>query len=165
VLSINVEMPPGSSLDLTETELRLIESRLATVPEIKYYLSASGQGGGAGLAVGSGGARFGRVQVVLVDRKDRQRTLNQVVDDVIARTADIPVATIRVQTASGGGGSAQPVQVLITGDDPQPLQAISGRVQTILDGITGARNVTNSVSAANPRRGSSPIGSAWPTLA
>jgi HAE1 family hydrophobic/amphiphilic exporter-1 len=88
--------------------------------------------------------------VVLVDRKDRQRTLSEVVDDVIARTADLPVATIRVQTASGGGGSAQPVQVLITGDDPQTLQAISGRVQSALDGISGARNVTNSVSAANP---------------
>jgi len=150
VLTISLEMPPGSSLDLTETMLRTVESRIADVPEIQYYLSASGQGGGSGVAVGAGGARFGRIQVVLVDRKQRQRTLNQVVDEIIARTADIPVATIRVQTASGGGGSAQPVQVLVTGDDPRTLQELAGRVQGTLQGIAGARDVTNSVSAANP---------------
>ena len=149
-LSINLEMPPGSSLDLTETMLRTVESRIADIPEIQYYLSASGQGGGTGAGIGAGGARFGRIQVVLVDRKERQRTLNQVVDEIIARTSDIPVATIRVQTASGGGGSAQPVQVLVTGDDPRTLQELAGRVQGALQGIAGARDVTNSVSAANP---------------
>ncbi|MCC6174532.1 MAG: efflux RND transporter permease subunit [Chloroflexi bacterium] len=149
-LSVTVEMPPGSSLDATEGVLRVVEGRLADIPEMKYYLSQSGVGGGGGGYVAGGGARFGRIQGVLVDRHDRTRSLNDVVDDVIARTRDIPVATIRVGTPSGGGGSAQPIQVLITGEDPRTLQTIAGQVQGVLEGIAGARDITNSESAANP---------------
>jgi HAE1 family hydrophobic/amphiphilic exporter-1 len=148
-VGVTVEMPPGSSLEATENVLKIINTRLATIPEIQYYLAASGQGGGGGFGVG-GGVRFGRVQIVLVDLKHRTRSNAAVADEVIALTRDIPVATIRVATASGGGGTNQPIQALITGDDPRVLQSIATRVQEALAGISGARDVTNSVATANP---------------
>ncbi|MGE3270020.1 MAG: efflux RND transporter permease subunit [Chloroflexota bacterium] len=149
-VSVTVEMPPGSSLEATENVLQIINSRIADIPEIEFYLAASGQGGGSGLAAGSTGVRFGRVQIVLYPLRERHRSNTQIADEVIARTKDIPVATIRVATASGGGGSAQPVQVLVTGEDPQTLVETSTHIQEALAAIPGARDITNSVAAANP---------------
>ncbi|MDP8922381.1 MAG: efflux RND transporter permease subunit [Chloroflexota bacterium] len=150
VFTVNVEMPPGSSLEATEGVLRGIEQRLATIPEIQYYLSTSGVGGTGGPGVSGGGARFGRIQVVLVDRHHRHRSVNEIVDAVTALTSNIPLATIRAQVASGGGGGGQPIQVLIAGDDQRTLQQIAGTVEQALRGIAGARDVANSVAAANP---------------
>ncbi|MCC7369360.1 MAG: efflux RND transporter permease subunit [Chloroflexi bacterium] len=149
-VSVTVEMPPGSSLEATENVLKVINSRIADIPEIEFYLAASGQGGGSGFGASGSGVRFGRVQIVLYPLHDRHRSNVQIADEVIERTRDIPVATIRVATASGGGGSSQPIQALITGEDPQTLQAVAARVQETLAGISGARDVTNSVAASNP---------------
>jgi hydrophobic/amphiphilic exporter-1 (mainly G- bacteria), HAE1 family len=149
-VSVTVEMPPGSSLEATENVLQIINARIADIPEIKYYLAASGQGGGSGFQAGGSGVRFGRVQIVLEDRHHRTRSNTAVADEVIARTRDVPVATIRVATASGGGGGSQPVQVLITGENPQTLVATGELVQRTLTNIPGARDVTNSIAAANP---------------
>jgi HAE1 family hydrophobic/amphiphilic exporter-1 len=148
-VGITVEMPPGSSLEATENVLKVVNTRLATIPEIQYYLAASGQGGG-GFGIGGSGVRFGRIQVVLYGLKERHRSNSAVADEIIALTKDIPVATIRVSTSGGGGGSSQPIQALITGEDPRTLEAIAKRVQETLNGISGARDVTNSVAAANP---------------
>src|SRR5579885_3419788 len=53
--TIVVEMPPGASLEATEGALRAIEARLAAIPEVDLYLSASGVGG----FEGSGGGGIG----------------------------------------------------------------------------------------------------------
>ena len=149
-VSVTVEMPPGSSLEATENVLKILNTRLATIPEIQFYLASSGQGGGGGFGVGGSGVRFGRIQVVLVDLHHRDRSNSQIADEIIAITRDIPVATVRVSTSGGGGGGSQPVQVLITGEDPRVLEATGARIQETLNGIPGARDITNSIAAANP---------------
>ncbi len=149
-VTVNVELPPGSSLEATESVLKIINGRIGNIPEIEYYLAASGQGGGAGAGVGNSGVRFGRLQVVLHKLHERTRSNTQIADEIIALTRDIPVATIRVATASGGGGGTQPIQALITGEDPQTIQNVASSVESALKNISGARDVTNSVASANP---------------
>ena len=73
-VGVTVEMPPGSSLEATESVLKVLNGRLGQIPEIQYYLAASGQGSGGGFGVGGSGARFGRIQVVLVDLPATART-------------------------------------------------------------------------------------------
>ena len=147
---MNVELPPGSSLEATERILRETERRLGQVPEVEYYLSTSGVGANVGSAGGgSRNARFGRIMVVLVDKHHRQRALAQVIEQVTADAETIPGAMVRVQTSSGGG-SGQPVQVRVTGDDPRQLQALGRRVEQIIATTPGARDVTNSASEGSP---------------
>lgn len=150
LFTMTVELPPGSSLDATEEVMRAVEARLARIPEIEYYLSTSGvSSSSSGMGVTSSSSRFGRIQVVLVDRAHRQRTLQQVIAQVTADTQDIPGAKIRALT-SGGGSQGQAVQVRITGDDPRVLQQLAAQVEAILSSTPGARDVTNSASVGNP---------------
>ena len=101
------------------------------------------------------------------DRKQRQRTLAQVVRrGHRADDATSPAPRSASQTASGGGGAAQPVQVLVTGEDPQTLQALAARVQDDARAACPARATSPTASRRpTPRRGSCPTGSAWPTPA
>ncbi|HLH21985.1 MAG TPA: efflux RND transporter permease subunit [Chloroflexota bacterium] len=152
--TVSVELPPGSSLAATEEALRQVDARLAAIPEIKYYLTQSGVGGyvgggGNSLGVQAQNARFGQIVVVLHDRKDRHRTTQEVVDQVAHETTDIPAATVRA-SVQGGGGSGQPVQVRVQGDDPEIIQALAARVERILGATPGARDVTNSGQAGSP---------------
>src|SRR5579884_2653339 len=152
--TIVVEMPPGASLEATEGALRAIEARLAAIPEVDLYLSASGVGGfegsgGGGIGVQARNARYGRIIVVLVDRHHRQRNVVDIAEQVKQETNDIPGATVRV-SLQGGAGAAQPVQVRVIGDNPQTLRALARQVEEVVRSIPGTRDVTNSASEGNP---------------
>lgn len=153
--NITLELPPGSSLNATEEALRAVEAKLAQVPEIEYYMSSSGVGGyqgGGGNAMGAEArnARFGRIVVVMYDKNHRHRTTAQVADQVAADVNDIPSATVRVSTQGGGGGAAEPVQVRVSGENPETLRALGQRVEGIVRNTPGARDVTNSGTEGNP---------------
>ena len=53
----------------------------------------------------------------------------------------IPDADIRVNRLTGAGASGTPVEIRISGNDPEKLALISGQVRTHLTGIKGARNI------------------------
>lgn len=136
LFALSVELPPGSSLDATERALRQVEQRVAALPEVETYLATSG----------NGGARFGRIQVVLVDRAHRQRSQSEVATQGAADAADLPNVTVRASE----GGALQPIQVRINGDDPRVLQRLAERVEQLLKATPGTRDVTNGWAAGNP---------------
>jgi HAE1 family hydrophobic/amphiphilic exporter-1 len=150
--TITVELPPGASLEATDAALAAVGQRLAAIPEVEYYLATSGVGGAAGSGMSGAtqrNARYGNIRVVLVDKHARQRTLQDVVDQVTRETQDIPGATVRVQITSGGG-AAQPVQVRVQGDDPRVLSELASRVEQIVRQTPGTRDIANSGTAGNP---------------
>ncbi|HEY7068102.1 MAG TPA: efflux RND transporter permease subunit [Chloroflexota bacterium] len=153
--TITTELPPGSSLAATEEALRQVDAVLERIPEIEFYLTQSGVGGyvgggGNSLGVQAQNARYGRTVVVLYDRKERQRTTQQVLDQVSAETTGIPAATVRASVQGGGGGGGQPVQVRVQGEDPAVIKALAARVEAIVRDTPGARDVTNSGQQDNP---------------
>jgi HAE1 family hydrophobic/amphiphilic exporter-1 len=148
-LIVTIETPPGSSLEATEQAIRAVEERLAVIPEIQYYLSTSGTGGMNSNGLSSRNARFGRVQIVLVDLHHRSRSISEIADEISAETRAIPDATIRASLTGGSGGTT-PVQVLVTGESPQEVESLAARVEEMVRAVPGTRDVTNSGSRANP---------------
>ena len=69
-LQVNLEMPPGTTLDMTNTAAGKVEQRIMTWPEVSQVFTSVGQSGG----FGPGQARFATMQVQLVDKKQRVRT-------------------------------------------------------------------------------------------
>jgi multidrug efflux pump subunit AcrB len=55
----------------------------------------------------------------------------------------IPDADIRVNRLSGAGASGTPVEIRISGDDPEKLAVISEKVKEKLVTIEGAKNITD----------------------
>ena len=152
VFLVYAELPPGASLAATDNVMKRIEEKIKEIPEVEYYLTTSGTGAGAGIVANN--TRFGRTVVVLHEQDERKARGQGTIFDVIARVnremKDIPGASlIRVQT-TGGVGSAQPIQVRVTGDDLAVVKDLAARVEDMTRTTPGATGVTNSSTTGNP---------------
>jgi len=116
--SVNVTMPPGTNLASTDAAVRQIEGIIrANVPETALMLtSAGGRGGG----FGGGATNSGSIDVYLIDKNDRQRTIVQITDQLRPKLSVVPDARTSVSLSSaisfgGGFGGAGAITVQFLG--------------------------------------------------
>src|SRR5262249_32121429 len=117
-----ITMPPGTSLAGTDSVVRRLETQVAAIPEIQNVFTSVGGGGGFG---GGGGTRGASMAVQLKDRKSRERSVFQVLNDVRRIGRQFPDAQIRASVSSplaGGGGGGLSIDIL--GDDLSKLSDI-----------------------------------------
>ncbi len=151
---INIQFPVGQNIDKTNLEIRKMEDYLTTIPEVTNYLSNVGQPAG----------NYGGISVQLVDRKDRNRSVWQVTDQVRQHLrTNFPQAIVQVNetqssvagvsgsTGTGGNGPNQsPVQIEIRGANLENIVKASYQVQDTLSKIAGIKDVRSSYSEGAP---------------
>jgi HAE1 family hydrophobic/amphiphilic exporter-1 len=154
-LRITVEMPPGTNLDATDKVTRQIEQLLlAELPnEMTSILTQVGTGGGDG-GFGGGGGRASNqatINVVLVDKEERERSTTAVVDSLRPLLARVPEAITSVALASGpGGGAGSPIQVQISGPDPDQLIELANQAEAVMKTVPGTTDVKNTDAVRSP---------------
>ena len=147
LVSLSVELPAGSSLGRTNQALRKVEEAVRDIPEIDYIeLTAGSTSTGGFESQTSSGSNFGQVRLILgepignLDRlqfwKDssnlRRKSDVEVAELVRARTKDIVGADVKTTEVSGFGGTAAPVQIIITGPDLSELLERASAVKDVL---------------------------------
>lgn len=129
--TINIQAPVGSSAEETNKVARQLETKLAEIPEVKYYMT---QAGGST-------AYEGRIKVQLVDRTERSRTVWQVANEVRRFADTIPTAQVRVSETqtnvagiSGGGArnGGGALQIELRGNHPDELNGAAEKVMAVL---------------------------------
>lgn len=146
---IMVQLPVDKNTDETNKVMVRIEEKLRTIPEVKYFLT---RGGGSS-------AYEGRIMVTLVDKKERSRSVWDITKEMRKFAGEIHEADVRVSETQtsvagvsnmgprGGGGA---LQLELRGDDYPKLIAASEKVQKILKGIDGVRDVNSSYVEGMP---------------
>ena len=152
-VSLSVELPAGSSLARTNEALRNVEAAVRDIPEIDFIeLTAGSTSTGGFESQTSSGSNFGQVRLILgepignLDRimfwkdtsKLRRKSDVDVAELVRARTKDIVGADVKTTEVSGFGGTAAPVQIIITGPELGELLERASAVKDVLlktDGI------------------------------
>ncbi|HEX8966740.1 MAG TPA: efflux RND transporter permease subunit, partial [Chloroflexota bacterium] len=146
-LTVNLEMSPGTTLDVTNAASQKIEEQILTWPEVKEVFSSVGQSGG----FGPNQARFASLQVQLIDKKSRTRTPDDLAQ--VARTlgAGIPGAKVTASPVSqfGGGGGAS-VSVRIQGEDSSVLSALASQVADVVRHTPGTTDVNEGGVTGDP---------------
>jgi len=110
-------------------------------------------------AVGSSGNMFGTgsssekavLQGKLKPKDERQRTIDQVLDELRQKSAEIPGAKIEISAQEGmmsAGGSL--ISVKLTGDNLELLRAFSEGLAERIKTIEGAREVKTSFESGRP---------------
>ena len=129
--TINIQAPVGSSAEETNKVARQLETKLAEIPEVKYYMT---QAGGST-------AYEGRIKVQLVDRTERSRTVWQVANEVrrfasTIRTAQVRVSETQTNVAGISGGGARngggALQIELRGNHPDELNGAAEKVMAVL---------------------------------
>ena len=144
VITVNLEMPPGTSLQKTDDALMQVESIIGKVPEIEDVFSTLGEASG-GI---DEGVEFARVLIIL--KEERTRLTNEVSGDIRALLkGKIPDAKLAI-TLQGGPGGGSDIQVEITGTESEQLAVVAQKVKAIIDGIPGTADSKTSVKTGKP---------------
>lgn len=147
--TININLPKGTAYSETERVTKLVDEMVRQIPEHEWTFYAVGSGGMFGETASSDTAV---IQGKLKNLEQRNRSLDQILDELRAKCAEIPGAEIEVQ---GMGltsmlGSTTPISIGISGDNLEVLAALSETVKSRVEAVEGTREVTSSLDEGKP---------------
>jgi len=145
---VNVELPPGSTLQETFAAAESIRAIVAATTDVKHVFSSVG-GGASGDAFAIGAAPEARkavMTVLLTDRSDRGRTQQAVEAEIRERLAGVPGVRLTVGSQDVG----VKMQLVLRSEDPVALTSAARAVERDLRTLKGIGNVTSSASLVRP---------------
>jgi HAE1 family hydrophobic/amphiphilic exporter-1 len=146
-LTVNLEMPPGTTLDITNAAAGRLEEQIMTWPEVKEVFTSVGQSGG----FGPNQARFASMQVQLVDKNMRTRSPDDLTK--VARTygAEIPGSKVTATPVSQfGGNGASAISVRIQGEDENVLASLASQVADVVRKTPGTADINDGGVTGDP---------------
>src|SRR6185369_10593373 len=132
--NINISLPPGSRLEDTRQVVDQVRDRLKDHTEISRIWAVVN-------------TRSANVGLVLVDRKHREKSQQQLQRQFVAEVRDIPGARFSAGGNNFGGGA---LQIELTGDDSNLLTAAAAQVEREMRAVPGFSNVSTSASLVQP---------------
>ena len=139
---INFHTPVGSSLEVTEARARQIDAVLREIPEVRHTVTTINAGMAQGKIYGSTYVRF-------TDRKDRDRSVNQMTVTVRERLSRIAGITItNIGPLDLGGGKS--LQFSVQGPDLGELARLSQLILPRLREVPGLTDLDSTLKADKP---------------
>jgi multidrug efflux pump subunit AcrB len=123
--SVNIDMPPGSTLQQTEAVADHAAAIVARDPDVEHVFER--------IYVGSG-----RLNIVL--KKDRKKKSTEFERTLAPTLAKIPDARVSFQSQNGGGpGGGRDVMLYLGGEDPMKLNAAASKIADEMATLPGLR--------------------------
>ncbi len=144
---VDIANAPGSQIDNTDHFTRNIESYLLDIPEVERFVSTVGESGvqNVRLAQGGGiGAEIAQINVDLVDRKDRSRTVEEIIDELRDEFGMIPGVRVTFSLIQEGPPIPTNVVVDIAGDNLADMELVGDILKDRMESMDGTTNVTSS---------------------
>jgi multidrug efflux pump subunit AcrB len=146
--NLNLELPPGTTLQDTTAVAERARRQLQAIPELKQVYTAVGSVLDVGDPSKSGVGEPRKATLILDwgeagDRDRDQKTLERLAR---RKLADLP--GVRVSYISNEPGEL--MQLVLASDDPQRLQSAATALERDLRGIEGLGSVTSSASLLRP---------------
>jgi CzcA family heavy metal efflux pump len=135
--------PPGTALAETDRQIRRVEAILAKTPEVAAFSRRTG----SELGLFATEPSRGDVLVRLKPRKQRNRTADEIIDDLRPRlqeaapAMEIEFVQILQDMIGDLEGSPSPIEVKLFGDDPAALQQAADQVTAIVEKVPGVVDV------------------------
>lgn len=144
-IKVEVELPEGYNLDETAEVLKEVENKLKKHPEVKHLLTNLGKKSDIDL-----GTNMARMDVMLVDAKDRDIGLLDMISVFTRDLAEVPNARITVGQLESMGPGGNPVEFFLLGQDLDTLEVLKNRVIDEIRDVKGLINLDHSSRAGKP---------------
>lgn len=147
---INIALPNGTAMRETQRVAELVESYLEELPEHEWTFHAIGTGGG--MIGGSANPERAVIQGRFKDKSERQRSSAEILDELRKKCAAIPGAKISINTQDAAmmGGAGTPVNITLTGDNLEVLQAFAEAVADRIGLVEGVREAKTDFEEGRP---------------
>lgn len=144
--NITVELPNGTDLDTTEETTLEVLYRLQDIPERELVYASVGSG------MMSSGTNSSSIVINLVDKKDRDRSTDEVCEEIKDLLADIPGAEITVASSNSAMGSLASADVTMNvyGYDSPTLVEVEKELMAMLSEVPGLSEVEGSTGDTVP---------------
>jgi len=153
-ITINLELPKGTVLSETSQVAKKVVEMVREEPEVESIYEVVG-GTTSHLGILSGETpEIASITVSLVDRKERQRSSEEVATALRKKLSKLPGVKVTVTAASGferGGLTQAPVQVDIHGDDLATLRDLAEQVKQKVSQVPGTVGVESSFTQGRPQ--------------
>ncbi|MEW5767965.1 MAG: efflux RND transporter permease subunit [bacterium] len=150
---INIEAPEGTTLS-TSLKLALpFEEELSQCPDIKYFITNIGSGGGGRHSFsgdGPGMSNNSQVAVEFVDFEDRGIPSPLLIDKIRQKTEDVIGAEVFIKEEEFGPPSGLPVNIEISGEDFETLGRLAKEVREKIKDIPGIVNLEDDYVQGKP---------------
>lgn len=149
-VQIQVEAPAGSSLKHTEEIVEQVNGKLDAYEELMEtsYVSVGGSGFGVGAASGD----TATYTIQLISSSDREKTTDDIVQEINNEIKDIPSAEITVSSMESGMSMGDPVQIQLSGPEHEVLRELSDQVVSTISDINGVYNPESSAAEGVPQQ-------------
>lgn len=144
LLYVSVDLPVGTTIDITEKEMLKVADKLRKINDIEYVVSESGSQFDANFertAINSSGI----LTFHLPKEKDRKRSSTDIAEELRDVTKDYTKGKVAVVELSGGPPAGADVQITLLGSELENLDNIADNVVTFLKTKPGVTNVEKSV--------------------
>jgi multidrug efflux pump subunit AcrB len=144
--AVNIELPPGSSLQATLATAEKARQGLADVGGIEHVFTTVGNAQPAGVGLQQAGeVRKGTLTLTLAPREARARQI--VIENAVRkRLATVPGARFTM----GGGGPGEKLQLILASDNARALKASAQALERDLRGVGGLANINSTASLDRP---------------
>ncbi|AOS43714.1 Multidrug resistance protein MdtC [Lacunisphaera limnophila] len=147
-IAVNVELPPGSSLEDTLGSAERTRRIAAGIAEVRCIYTTIGAGGSGdfGSADSAGEVRKATLTLQLPPAGERERSQQQI--EAILREEMKAIPGVRITV--GGGGMGEKVSLVLAGDDMSSLLATANQVMAELRTLPNLGNILSLASLQRP---------------
>ena len=139
---VNFYTPVGSSLEVTEMRAKQVDAALRELPEVRHTVTTINSGFAQGKI-------YAAIYVRLQDRKDRQRSVADLITPMRERLARIPGITVTNIGVTDMGGSKS-ISFSLQGPDLAELERLGRQVLDRMQAIPGLVDLDSTLKPDKP---------------
>ena len=141
--SVNVKAPIGTSLQKTVELAKSLQQEISQLPEVKIVALNIGNGRNP--------VNQGSLDIRLKPSNERERSMQQIMDDLRGRFQNVEGLKVTVVSNQGGGrGDSRPVQIGLRGSNIKELKNYAQQLADMMRQTEGATDVDISDSEEQP---------------
>ncbi|MBO9997945.1 MAG: efflux RND transporter permease subunit [Cyanobacteria bacterium SID2] len=143
ISTVNVELPPGATIQDTETVGDRLSQILLEHPATENVFVSLGSGGSESRV------NEAVITAMLKPKDEREADQRQFEEQIRPRFAEVPGARISFQSA-GAGGSSKDLSIVLKSDNPEALMQAANDLEKQMREIPGLVEVASSASLVKP---------------
>jgi multidrug efflux pump subunit AcrB len=152
-VSMSIETPSGTSLDVTNGISEILEERLNRMPgkkDVEFFATSVGTSDDPFDFGGQGTSNKGRIAINFLEKKLRTQSTFQTLEEVRKTTVGIAGAELRVAKQQMGPPVGAPVNIEISGEDYDQLASLSKMIRGKIENVRGLVDLKDDYNTGRP---------------
>lgn len=153
LVNVDITMPSGTPLEMTNEAMKLVEERVKNVPgrkDIEYKVANVGISADPFDVGGQGTANKARYSLNFFEKAMREQSSFQTLDEVREVIGGVAGADIIVEEQQMGPPVGAPVSIEISGEDFTTLRSLSEQIQNTIRNVDGLVDLKDDYNEGRP---------------